>query len=110
MKNKETLLFTIFKILFSALKRKKENFRLNLHYANSQLKKHIQRFHSFHGAICEVNLLPYNLNQVKKIHKFLKDLLKEKNTNPTYVINEILCKNPKMKRSVTFLLLLWMKL
>ena len=69
------------------------NSRLGLHYPNSQFEKHIQRFHGFHGAIYEVNLVPCNLNQAKKMDEFLKDLLKEKNTNNTYAINEILCKN-----------------
>ena len=50
---------------------------------------------SFHDAICEVHLVPSNLNQVKKIDGFLKDLLKEKNKNNSLTINEILGKTQK---------------
>ena len=33
---------------------------------------------SLYGAICEVHPVPNNLNQVKKMYEFLKDLLREK--------------------------------
>ena len=46
-------------------------------YANTQFEKYIPE-KVFHDTTCEVHLVPNNLKQVKKVVKFLKDLLKEK--------------------------------
>ena len=55
-------------------------------YANTQFEKYISE-KSLHDAVCEVHLVPNNLNQVKKMDKFLKDLLKEKNKNDSLAID-----------------------
>ena len=47
-------------------------------YANTQFEKYIPG-KSFLNTICEVYTVPNNLNRVKKMNGFLKDLLKEKN-------------------------------
>ena len=60
-------------------------------YANSQFE---------HDAICEAHPVPNNLNQVKKIDEFLRDLLKKKNKNNSFVIDEILGKAQKRTLSV----------
>ena len=60
-------------------------------YANTQFEKYIPE-KSLHDTICEVHPVPSNLNQVKKMNKFLKDLLKEKNKNNSLAIDEILGK------------------
>ena len=63
-------------------------------YANTQFEKYIQE-NSIHDAICEVHPVPSNLNKVKKMGKFLKDLLKKKNKNKSFAIDEILGKIQK---------------
>ena len=68
-------------------------------YANTQLEKYIPE-KSLQDAICEVHPVPNNLNQVKKMDEFLKDLLKEKNKNSSLAINEILGKIQKRTLSV----------
>ena len=60
-------------------------------YANSQFE---------HDTICEAHPVPNNLNQVKKIDEFLRDLLKKKNKNNSFVIDEILGKTQKRTLSV----------
>ena len=60
-------------------------------YANTQFEKYIPE-KSIHDAICEVHPVPNNLNQVKKMDKFLRDLLKEKNKNNSLDVDEILGK------------------
>ena len=46
-------------------------------YANTQFEKYIPD-KSIHDAICEVHPVPNNMNQVKKMDEFLKDLSKIK--------------------------------
>ena len=60
-------------------------------YANTQFEKYIPE-KGIHDAICEVHPVPNNLNQVKKMDKFLRDLLKEKNKNNYLDVDEILGK------------------
>ena len=80
-------------------------------YANRQFEKYTSLEKSIHGAICAVHPLPKNLNQVKKMDKFLRDLLKEKNKNNSLAINEILGKIQKRTLSVMGpLSKLWLKL
>ena len=57
-------------------------------YANTQFKNYIPE-KSPHDVIREVHPVPNNLNQVKKIDEFLKDLLKEKNKYNSLAIDEI---------------------
>ena len=63
-------------------------------YANMQFEKYIPE-KSLHNSICEVNPKVDNLHQVKKMDKFLKDLLKEKNKSNLLAIDEILGKYRK---------------
>ena len=64
-----------------------------------------------HDAICKVYLVPNNLNQVKKMDWFLKELLKEKNMNNSLVIDEIQRKILKRTLSVMGpLSKVWLKL
>ena len=56
---------------------------------NTQLEKYIQG-KSLLDAICEVRPVPNTFNQVKKMDKFLKDLMKEKNKNNSLAIHEVL--------------------
>ena len=79
-------------------------------YANTQFEKYIPE-KSLHDAICEVHPVPNNLNQVKKMDEFLKDLLKEKNKNNSLAIDEILRKIQKRTLSVMgSLFKVWLKL
>ena len=68
-------------------------------YANTQFEKYIPE-KSVPNAICEVHPVLENLNQVKKMDEFLKDLLKEKNKNNSLAIDEILGKIQKRALSV----------
>ena len=68
-------------------------------YANTQFEKYIPE-KSLHDAICEVHPVPNNLNQVKKMDEFLKDLLKVKNKYNSLAIDEILGKIQKRALSV----------
>ena len=63
-------------------------------YVNIQLEKYIQE-KSLDDAICKVHLVSSNLNQVKKMGGFLKDLLQEKNKKNFLAIDEILEKYRK---------------
>ena len=45
---------------------------------------------NLHNAICEVNPVPNNLNQVKKMDEFLKNVLKERHENKSLAIDKIL--------------------
>ena len=77
---------------------------------NTQFEKYIPE-KSLHDAICGVHLVPSNLNQVKKIEKYLKDLLKEKNKNTSLAIDEILGKIQKKALSMMIpLSKVWLKL
>ena len=79
-------------------------------YANTQFEKYIPE-KSIHNAICEVHPMTNNLNQVKKMDEFLRDLLKEKNKNNSLAINEILGKIQKRTLSVMGpLSKVWLKL
>ena len=49
-------------------------FRLSVHL----MQTHSLRNTSQSNKICEVNPVPNNLNQVKKMEEFFKDILKEK--------------------------------
>ena len=60
-------------------------------YVNIQLEKYIPA-KSLDDAICKVHLVSSNLNQVKKMGGFLKDLLQEKNKKNSLAIDEILGK------------------
>ena len=55
---------------------------------NTQFEKYFPE-KSLHDSICEVHLVPNNLNQVKKMDGFLKDALKEKNENDSLAIDKI---------------------
>ena len=68
-------------------------------YANTQFEKYIPE-KSIYNAICEVHPVTNNLNQVKKMGEFLRDLLKEKNKNGSLAIDEILGKIQKRTLSV----------
>ena len=68
-------------------------------YATTQFEKYIPE-KSIHDAICEVHPEPNNLNQVKKMDKFLRDLLKEKNNNNSLAIDDILGKRQRRTLSV----------
>ena len=75
-----------------------------------QFEKYIPE-KSIHDAICKVYLVPNNLNQVKKMVWFLKELLKEKNMNNSLVIDEIQGKILKRTLSVMGpLSKVWLKL
>ena len=79
-------------------------------YANTQFEKYIPE-KSIYNAICEVHPMTNNLNQVKKMDEFLRDLLKEKNKNNSLAINEILGKIQKRTLSVMGpLSKVWLKL
>ena len=79
-------------------------------YANTQFEKYIPG-KSIHDAICEVHIVPNNLNQVKKIDEFLRDLLTEKNKNNSLAVDEILGKIQKRTLSVMGpLSKVWLKL
>ena len=68
-------------------------------YANTQFEKCIPE-KILHHAICEVHPAPNKFNKVKKMYKFLKDLLKKKNENNSLAINEILGKIQKRALSM----------
>ena len=75
-----------------------------------QFEKYIPE-KSIHDAVGKVYLVPNNLNQVKKMDGFLKELLKEKNINNSLAIDEILEK--KLKRTLSVmgpLSKVWLKL
>ena len=72
----------------------KDPFKWDLSCGNIQFKKYIPE-KSLHDLICEVHLVPNNLNQVKKMDEFLKDILKEKNKNNPSAVDEILGKIQK---------------
>ena len=79
-------------------------------YANTQFEKYILE-KSIHDAVCEVYPAPNNLNQVKKMDEFLRDLLKEKNKNNSLAVDEILGKTQKRTLSVMGpLSKVWLKL
>ena len=79
-------------------------------YANTQFEKYIPG-KSIHDAICEVHIVPNNLNQVKKIDEFLRDLLKKKKKNNSLAVDEILRKIQKRTISVMGpLSKVWLKL
>ena len=68
-------------------------------YANTQFEKCIPE-KNIHDPICEVHPVTNNLNQVRKMDKFLRDLLKEKNKNNSLAVDEILGKIQKRTLSV----------
>ena len=68
-------------------------------YVNIQLEKYIPE-KSLDDAICKVHLVSSNLNQVKKMDGFLKDLLQEKNKKNSLAIDEILGKIQKRALSM----------
>ena len=75
------------------------------------MQTHSLRNTSQSNKICEVHPVPNNLKQVKKMDKFLKDLLKEKNENNSLTIDEILGKIQKWALSVMGpLSKVWLKL
>ena len=77
---------------------------------NTQFEKYILK-KSIHDAICEVHPVPNNLNQVKKIDEFLRDLLMEKNKTNSVAVDEILGKIQKKTLSVMGpLSKVWLKL
>ena len=79
-------------------------------YANTQFEKYISE-KSIHDAICEVHPVPNNLNQVKKMDEFLRDLLKENCKNKSLAVDEILGKIQKRTLSVMGpLSKVWLKL
>ena len=79
-------------------------------YANTQFEKYIQE-NSIHDTICKVHPVPNNLNQVKKMDEFLRDLLKEKTKNNSLAVDEILGKIQKRTMSVMGpLSKVWLKL
>ena len=69
------------------------SFKLAL-YANNKFEKYISE-KRLHDAIREVYPVPNNLNQTKKMDKYLKDLLKEKKNY--LAIYEVLEKKKKCK-------------
>ena len=79
-------------------------------YANRQFEEYIPE-KSIHDAICEVHPVPNNLDQVKKMDEFLRDLLKEKNKNNSLADDEIQGKIQKRTLSVMGpLSKVWLKL
>ena len=79
-------------------------------YANTQFEKYISE-KSIYDAICEVHPVPNNLNQVKKMDEFLKDLLRGKNKSNSLAIDEMLGKIQKITLSVMVpLSKVWLKL
>ena len=79
-------------------------------YANTQFDKYIPD-KSIHDAICEVRPVLNNLNQVKRMDEFSRDLLKEKNKNNSLAIDEILGNIQKRTLSVMGpLSKVWLKL
>ena len=79
-------------------------------YANTQFEKYIPE-KCVHDAICEVHPVPNNLDQVKKMDEFLRDLLKEKNENNSLADDEIQGKIQKRTLSVMGpLSKVWLKL
>ena len=68
-------------------------------YASTQFEKYITE-KTIHDAICEVHPVPNNLNRVKKMDEFLRELLKEKNKNNFLAVDEILGKIQKRILSV----------